>query len=317
VGESLFVFPKGVEVFLSGKERERKAAVLRVGSEAIGAAREFLAGEGFVELLPVIVAPLTDPLRHNTDRAVIEAYGGHWHLTRSMIFHKQAAVAVCERIFSFSPNIRVEPPDWGKTGRHLWEFVQLDLEVRNGTRKELMDLGESLLIYVLERVKERCAAELELLGRELPIPARPFPVFTYREAEERFGPEFEVRLSAEMKTPFWIVDFHIDVREFYDREDPARPGILLDYDLVYPEGYGEALSGGEREHLPERIRERIARQGLDPAQYRGLLELAERGLPPSAGFGIGIERLVRYICGLPHVAEARLFPRVPGELSVI
>lgn len=300
-----------------GRERERKAAVLRIGSEVIGAARAFLVEEGFVELLPVIVAPVTDPLRHNTDRAVIEAYGGQWHLTRSMIFHKQAAVAVCDKIFSFSPNIRVEPPEWGKTGRHLWEFVQLDLEVRDGTRAELMELGERLLVHVLGWVKERCAAELGLLGRRLPVPRRPFPVFTYREAVERFGPDFEVRLSAEMDSPFWIVDFPVDAREFYDREDPERPGILLDYDLIYPEGYGEALSGGEREHLPGRIRERIARQGLDPDRYRGLLELAERGLPPSAGFGIGIERLVRYICGLPHVAEARLFPRVPGELSVI
>ena len=311
------MLPKGVIVFVSDRERERKAAILKVESEVIGAAREFLREEGFVELLPVIVAPVTDPLRHNTDRAVIEAYGGHWHLTRSMIFHKQAAVTVCERIFSFSPNIRVEPPDWGGTGRHLWEFVQLDLEVRDGTREELMDLGERLLVYVLARVRERCGAELEALGRELAVPTRPFPAFTYREAQRRFGEEYEVALSREMESPVWIIDFPIDVREFYDREDPKRPGILLDMDLLYPEGYGEALSGGEREYLPERIRRRIELQGLDPAQYQGLLSLAEKGLPPSAGFGIGIERLVRYVCGLPHVAEARLFPRVPGELALI
>ena len=304
-------------MFLGEKERERKEAILKVGSQVIGACREFLAGEGFVELLPVIVAPLTDPLRHHTDRAVIEAYGGRWHLTRSMIFHKQFAVSVCERIFSFSPNIRIEPPDWGKTGRHLWEFVQLDLEVRGASREEVMDLGERLLVYVLERVKDSCSEELSSLERELGIPERPFPRITYTEARERYGEDFEEALSREVEGPIWLIDFPIDVREFYDREDPERPGILLDMDLIYPEGYGEALSGGEREHLPERIRERIRVQGLDPEQYRGLLALAERGLPPSAGFGIGIERLVRYICGLEHVAEARLFPRVPGELSPI
>ena len=304
-------------MFLSDKERERKAAILKVESEVIEAAREFLHREGFVELLPVIVAPITDPLHHNTERAVIQVYGGHWHLTRSMIFHKQAAVAVCEKIFSFSPNIRVEPPDRRGTGRHLWEFVQLDLEVRGGTRKELMDLGERLLIHVLEWVKENCSPELKALGRELRVPERPFPVITYREARAEGGEDFETLLSRKMKTPFWIIDFPIEVREFYDREDPNRPGILMDMDLVYPEGYGEALSGGEREHLPERIRKRIELQGLDPAQYQNLLSLAEEGLPPSAGFGIGIERLVRYICGLVHVSEARLFPRVPGELSLI
>ncbi len=304
-------------MFLSDKERERKAAILKVESEVIGAAREFLGREGFVELLPVIVAPITDPLHHNTDRAVIQAYGGHWHLTRSMIFHKQAAVAVCEKIFSFSPNIRVEPPDWRETGRHLWEFVQLDLEVRGGTRDELMDLGERLFVYVLSRVREQCRRELESLGRELAVPSRPFPAITYREARAEGGEDFETALSRKMKTPFWIIDFPIEAREFYDREDPKRPGILLDMDLVYPEGYGEALSGGEREYLPERIRKRIELQGLDPAQYQNLLSLSEEGLPPSAGFGIGIERLVRYICGLAHVSEARLFPRVPGELALI
>ena len=294
---------------------ELKATVLRITSEVLGAAREFLAREGFVELLPVITAPVTDPLRHNTDRAVIEAYGGQWHLTRSMIFHKQAAVRACERIFSFSPNIRLEPSESGRTGRHLFEFVQLDLEVRGATREEVMSLGERLFTYVTERVRSGCCRELSRLGRELPSFQPPFPRITYREAQARYGEGFEEALSREAETPVWVIDFPIEVREFYDREDPQRPGILLDMDLVYPEGYGEALSGGEREHEPSRILTRLRTQGLSPDDYRSLLSLAEEGLPPSAGFGIGIERWVRFLAGLPHVRETRLFPRVPGELS--
>lgn len=292
-----------------------KASLLKITSVVLGAAREFLAREGFVELLPVILAPVTDPLRHSPDRALIMAYGGKWHLTRSMIFHKQAAVRVCPRIFCFSPNIRLEPADWGRTGRHLFEFVQLDLEVRAASREEVMTLAERLLLFVLQRVEEECSQELAQLGRRLPPLSPPFPRITYQEAQDKYGEEFEEALSRTATTPVWLVDFPLQVREFYDREDPSRPGTLLDMDLIYPEGFGEALSGGEREHRPERIRKRILAQGLPLEAYRSLLSLAEEGLPPSAGFGIGIERLVRFIAGVSHVGEVRLFPRVPGELS--
>jgi asparaginyl-tRNA synthetase len=286
-------------------------------SVVLDAARELLRTEGFVELLPVILAPVTDPLRHTADRAVIEAYGQRWHLTRSMIFHKQAAVTVLEKIFSFSPNVRLEPAEWGQSGRHLFEFVQLDLEVREADRNDVLALGERLLVHIVERVRGFCAQELTLLGRKLGELHAPFPRIPYREAEARYSAGFEDHVSRRAQGPVWIVDFPVGVREFYDREDPSRPGVLLDMDLVYPAGYGEALSGGEREHEPHRILDRIERQGLDPTAYGSLLAAARAGLPSSAGFGIGIERLVRYLGGLPHVREVRLFPRVPGEPAAL
>jgi len=292
---------------------ERRSAILQMTSAVLDAARELLREEGFVEILPVILAPVTDPLRHTTDRAVVAAYGQQWHLTRSMIFHKQAAVRVLNKIFSLSPNIRLEPAGWGQSGRHLFEFVQLDLEVREATRDDMLALGERLLVHIVERISESCIKELALLGRELSEIRAPFPRIPYREAEERYGDGFEDHVSVRAEGPVWIVDFPVEVREFYDREDPSRPGVLLDMDLLYPAGYGEALSGGEREHEPHRIQNRIERQGLDPTLYGSLLEAAQAGLPPSAGFGIGIERLVRFLGGLLHVREVRLFPRVPGE----
>lgn len=288
------------------------ALVLEVTSAVLGACRDFLVREGFVELLPVILAPVTDPLRTTPDRAIISAYGQNWYLTRSMIFHKQAAIRVCPKIFCFSPNVRLEPKERGATGRHLFEFVQLDLEVREATRDELMELGERLFVHVVKEIRQSFGRELAARGRELPDYPRPFPRIPWHEAQREFGENFEEVLSQRSLTPVWIVDFPIDQREFYDREDPNRPGILVDMDLLYPEGYGEALSGGEREHLPERIRTRIARQGLNPEDYAGLLRLAEEGIPPSCGFGIGIERLVRFILGLEHIGEVRLFPRIPG-----
>ncbi len=290
----------------------RQQAVLRLTSEVLGAARDFLVQEGFVELLPVIMAPVTDPLRTVPDRVVITAYGQEWHLTRSMIFHKQAAVRVVPKIFVFSPNVRLEGAERARTGRHLFEFVQLDLEVRGATREEVMALGERLLVHVVEQVQARCAEELGLLGRRLPTLRPPFPRVTWSAAVQRYGEDFEAALSHESTTPVWVVDFPLHAREFYDREDPRRPGWLVDMDLLYPEGYGEALSGGEREYLRPRLEERIRAQGLDPAGFAPYLDLAEEGLCPSAGFGIGVERLVRFLAGLPHVAETRLFPRVPG-----
>ncbi len=289
---------------------ERKVAILRMTDVALGAARELLHREGFVELLPVILAPVTDPLRHTTGRATIGAYDQEWYLTTSMIFHKQAAIEVLDKIFCLSPNIRLEAAAWRGTGRHLFEFVQLDLEVRDATRDDMLALGERLLVHIVERVRRTCSRELETLGRELTVPRAPFPRIPYRDAEACYGAGFDEHLSREAEDPIWIVDFPAEVREFYDREDPSRPGVLLDMDLLYSEGYGEALSGGEREHEPGRIRDRIRRQGLDPAVYGPLLVVAR---PPSAGFGIGIERLVRFLGGLPHVREVRLFPRVPGE----
>lgn len=289
---------------------------LHVQSEVLRAAGRFLRGRGFVEILPVIISPLTDPLRHATGRAEIEHNGSQYQLTRSMIFQKQIALLAHDRVFAFSPNIRMEPTDYAQTGRHLIEFTQLDLEVRGGTREALIDLAEDLLIHVLAHVQERCAEALAFFGRELVLPTKPFQRIAFRQARERHGQGFEVAISRQQREPVWIVDMTLDVREFYDREDPDRPGILVDMDLLYPEGFGEALSGGEREHTPDRIRQRIGAMGLDPQDYALYLGFAEQGLPPSAGFGIGMERLTRFICGLGRIEEGVLFPKVPGQPSL-
>lgn len=296
---------------------KREALALEVTSAVLGACRDFLVREGFVEILPVILAPVTDPLRTTPEWATLSAYGTSWYLTRSMIFHKQAAVRIHPQIFCFSPNVRLEPVERAKTGRHLFEFVQLDLEAREASREEVMDLGERLLFHVLDVVRRECGGALRKIGRELPEYSRPFPRLTWQEARQEFGEDFELELSRRSSGPVWLVDFPVDQREFYDREDPKRPGVLLDMDLIYPGGYGEALSGGEREYQPERIKARILRQGLSLEAFSPILALAQDGLFPSAGFGIGVERLVRFLCGFSHVGETRLFPRIPGEKALL
>ena len=115
----------------------------------------------------------------------------------------------------------------------------------------------------------------------------------------------------------WIIDIPLKSREFYDKEDREHPGYLRDMDLIYPDGYGEALSGGEREYEYEHIKKRIRKKGMTCAQFKEYLQLAKKNnLPPSAGFGIGIERLTRFVCGLDRIEDTALFPKVPGRYCI-
>ncbi|HQT45395.1 MAG TPA: asparagine synthetase, partial [Candidatus Micrarchaeota archaeon] len=151
--------------------------------------------------------------------------------------------------------------------------------------------------------------ELKSLGREIPQFSGPFPRRTTMELAKEYGDDWEIPASLASKTPFWALSHK---REFYDAEDPDRPGYYLNYDLIYPEGFGEALSGAEREYDYGRIMMRINRDRLDKSRYEAYLKLAEGGMSPSAGGGFGIERLVRYLSGAKHIGEVQLFKRVPG-----
>ena len=294
-----------------------RVSVLKIKSEVVRAGGEYLRGEGFVEILPVLLSPITDPLHHETYGGSIDYYGVPYQLTKSMILHKQIALCTLSRLFCFSPNVRMEPKERASYGRYLAEFVQLDLEVRDATRDEIIAIGEGLVSSVLAAVVERCAEELRLLGRELKVPSTPFARVPFDEAAEAHGEPFDDALSAAIEEPVWVIDFPRRVREFYDREDPERPDVLLDMDLIYPEGYGEALSGGEREHEVERIVDRLRRDGIPESQYTLYLSRARDGLPKSAGFGIGIERLTRYAAGLDRISDARLFAKTPGDTDAI
>lgn len=301
---------------LNHLEDPRVLAAVRIGAEARHALAEGLRRRGFVEIPPVIVAPMTDPLNHPVSDPRVDYYGHSFQLTRSMIFHKQLAVRALEKVYCFSPNLRFEPLDRRDTGRHLVEFTQLDLEARGATRDDMILLGESLLKQVVSTVTRRQSDELDELHRRLRVPEPPFRQIPWATARRKYGPDFERKLSSTAKDPFWVVDIPLLEREFYDREDPDRPGTLRDMDLIYPEGYGEALSGGEREYELTAILRRVAAKGQTPEEFTWYLEAAQRGFPPSAGFGIGIERLTRWLGGLPSCDLTTLFPKRIGEWSL-
>ncbi|MEM0159069.1 MAG: asparagine synthetase A [Thermoplasmataceae archaeon] len=289
---------------------------LRVHSNIRLNAARFLQERGFLEVPPVIFSTVTDPLNHPVYDPWFDYDGVRYALTKSMIFHKQILVKRFPKIYTFSPNVRLELPEKASTGRHLLEFTQLDLEMREATRDDVMDLGEDLVIALLRGVKTSLKSDLEHLGRDLAIPKKPFKRIRYTDAEEKYGSDFESVLSREEKAPFWIVDIPLEKREFYDLEKRDEPGILSDMDLIYPEGYQEALSGGEREYDIERIKGRIRKKNQTEDQFKWFLEFARLGLVPSAGFGIGIERLVRYICGYDRIEMVHPFPKIPGKVSI-
>ncbi|WP_461863352.1 asparagine synthetase A [Thermococcus sp.] len=286
---------------------------MSVQTKVIDYMTDYFVKKGFRWLLPVMLSSITDPLWPDPAASKmrapeIEAYGAKLKLMHSMILHKQFAVSMgLDKIFILSPNIRLEEKD-RDDGRHAYEFTQLDFEIAHASMDDVMALIEELIAGLF-----REAGSWEEISRPLPKPRKPFKRFTLEEIKEEFGDEETA--SKEMDEPFWITDIS---REFYDREDPERPGHFRNYDLILPEGYGEVSSGGEREWEYEVIVRKLKDGGLSLEAFRPYLEVAKAGLlKPTAGAGIGVERLVRYLVGAKHIAEVQPFPRIPGVPAII
>jgi len=280
--------------------------------------REFLNQE-FEWLLPVIFSKTTDPLWPDPGASIekrveVEIYGKTVNTTASMIVHKMIACSLAHpRLFILSPNIRIEKRDRANSGMHAYEFTQLDFEVRNAASKNIRRLVEGVISRLVSNVKRDMKDELNYLDRydELKIPETPFRVFDKQKLEMKYGPAWENRIISHSHEPFWVTNVP---REFYDFEDPGT-GTWDNYDLMLP-GYGEVLSGARREWEHDKIVAKMKRDGVAVENYEELLALAEHGrLMPSAGAGIGIERLVSWIVGAKHIAETQLFPKIPGMVN--
>lgn len=298
--------------------------------------RDFFRDTGILELIAPITGPVTDPGIRGARKVVFDYYGHRYYVMSSAILYKQALVtAFAEEenvagIWFFSPNVRLEPLETAKTGRHLTEFVQVDVELPHASYEDAIRMCEELLHSICKRVSEECLKELEFFSRRLQVNTPPFPRITHRKAidmlkrnglEVDCGREIpwreERKISEMFETPFFIVDYPKGSRGFYDKEDPMRVSpegvtILRDFDMLYPEGYGEAASGAEREYEYEKIVRRMRETGEDPRTYDWYMEMLREGIVPSAGFGIGVERLTRFVCGLQNVSEARPFAKVAG-----
>jgi len=304
-----------VERAIKHVKRDDFVSVLKIQTSALKAMHDYMYEKELVQLMPVMLSTVTDPLNHPVYDSSIMYGGKKLELTKSMILHKQMAL-MHDRIkglYIVSPNIRLEMEDTGKSGRHLLEFSQVDVELKEAKMKDFIEFAEEMYIRIISSVKKDCEKELKELGRELKIPKRPFPIFDSIELKEKYGKDFEAEKSKEMDSIFWITNHE---REFYDKKD--EEGQYVNYDIVYPEGFGEALSGGEREHEYEKILKKMEDTKVSHESYSPYVEIAKRGLlKPSSGGGFGVERLVRYLTGKRHIREVTLFPRVPGEEIIV
>jgi len=311
----LLKIPKSLEQ-LSESEIQRKRRISRVMTYLLKYLTFEFVIRGFEWLLPVVFSKSTDPLLPDPGASIekrieVEIYGKTVSTTLSMIVHKMVACSLVHpKLFTLSPNVRIERRDSANSGMHVYEFTQLDFEVRNATSENIRSLVEKVIWRVIGSVKRHMSKELIYLGRydSLRIPETPFRVYDREELEEKYGRKWKTKIISKTTNPLWITDIP---REFYDFEDFEK-GKWDNYDLMLP-NYGEVLSGSKREWEYSKMVRKMKRDGVQKENYRILLKLAKEGkLKPSAGAGIGVERLVSWVVGAKHIGETQLFPKIPG-----
>lgn len=309
--------PKTLEQ-LSEAEIERKTAIGKVMTHTLKNLTSEFVQRGFQWLLPVALSQCTDPLWPDPGASIekrieVDIYGKTVRTTASMIIHKLIASSTAyPRLFILSPNIRLEKAERAHTGKHVYEFTQLDFEARNATSKDITNLVEDALCSLVPSVKRGLKEELVYLSRydTLHIPKKPFKIFEKQQLEAEYGSDWETIVTAEIRDPIWVTNIP---REFYDFED-CKTGKWDNYDLFLPQ-YGEALSGSRREWEYHKILKKIERDKIQKENYSLVLKFAKEGkLKPSAGAGIGIERTVSWLTGVKHIAETQPFPRIPGRV---
>lgn len=302
---------------LTAAEFDRKAAIGKIMTYTLKSLTDTYVAKGFDWLLPIALSQSTDPLWPDPGASIekrieVDIYGKPVRTTASMIVHKLVAASTAyEKIFIVSPNIRIEKAERAKTGKHIYEFTQLDFEIRNGTSQDVYALVEEAIIALFKGLKKDCKAELALLGRsDLKVPKSPFKIVDRADLEAKYGKDWEAGICKDTKEPVWITNIP---REFYDFED-FKTGKWDNYDLFMPQ-YGEVLSGARREFEYKKIYEKMEREQVRKENYAVILKMAKEGrLKPTAGAGIGMERIVGYITGVAHIGECQPFPRVPGNV---
>jgi len=290
----------------------RKRTILRVQTKALNAMTNELLSKGFEWILPVTLAKSTDPLWPDPGASIekrveFDIYDEKVRTMQSMIIHKLVLASLGpEKFFIISPNIRIETRKRSTTGSHLYEFTQLETEISGGKMLDVFRVYEDMIKAAVKAVRDDTS---ELRKAALDVPVTPFEVKSRKDLEDEYGDGWEKIASEKATAPFWLTDIP---REFYDYQDESS-GVWRNYDLFLPEGYGEVISGAEREYEYRKIVSKLERDNVKKDDYAFLLELARNGrLKPSAGAGLGLERFVAYLCGAKHVAEVQPFPRIPG-----
>jgi len=310
---------------------QRQAAILRVRAEIIKAARDFFDERGFTLTDPPILTPAA--CEGTSTLFPVDYFDEQAYLTQSGQLYIEATAMALGKVYSFGPTFRAEK---SKTRRHLTEFWMVEPEVAYAELDDLMELAENLISFIAKRCVERRRADLQTIGRDvskLEKTEAPFPRISYDDAvknlqeghaqgalENRFewggdlGSPDETYLSAQFDKPVMVHRYPAKVKAFYMEPDPQRPELALCVDVLAPEGYGEIIGGSQRMASLDLLRQRIQEHGLPQEAFKWYLDLRRYGSVPHGGFGMGIERVVAWICGLEHVRETIPFPRMLNRL---
>ncbi|MBI2503104.1 MAG: asparagine--tRNA ligase [Candidatus Latescibacteria bacterium] len=303
----------------------RPHAVLRVRGEVLKACRDFMEREGFL----LVDAPIFTPAACEGTSTLFETdyFEQKAYLTQSGQLYMEAAAMAFGRVYCLGPTFRAEK---SKTRRHLTEFWMIEPEMAFCELDEDMEVAEGLVFHVVQWVLEHCQRELQVLERDLkPLEriAKPFPRVSYDQAVEQLkeqgsdiqwgqdlGGDDETLFSSRCDSPVLVHRYPAQVKAFYMKGDPQDSRLALCVDMLAPEGYGEIVGGGQREDDLQTLEGKIDAHGLPRETFAWYLDLRRYGSVPHAGFGMGIERVVAWLCGLHHVRETIPFPRTMQHL---
>ncbi len=300
----------------------RQHAIIRVRHEVIRAIRDYFDDRGFV----LVDTPIFTPAACEGTTTLFEVdyfEDEKVYLTQSGQLYNEANAMAFGKVYCFGPTFRAEK---SKTRRHLTEFWMVEPEMAFADLEEVKLVAEDMVQYVVQRVLDKCAAELKLLERDttkLEKVKAPFPRMSYDDAvknlqskgsEIQWGGDFgntdETLLTNDLDIPVMVDRYPAEIKAFYFETDPDRPELALGVDVIAPEGYGEIIGGGQRVHDYSRLVKRLEEHGLPPAAFEWYLDLRKFGAVPHGGFGMGVERCVAWICGLEHVRETIPYPRM-------
>ncbi|NWG00016.1 MAG: asparagine--tRNA ligase [Thermoanaerobaculaceae bacterium] len=320
----------GVDFLLNNRHlwlrSKRQHAIMRVRNELVFGIREFFYTRHYVN----IDSPILTPAACEGTSTLFETdyFGEKAYLSQSGQLYLEPAAAAHGKVYCFGPTFRAEK---SKTRRHLMEFWMVEPEVAWMRFDALLDLAEEFVSELVARILDRCQQELAWLERDTsklePATSRPYPRIDYGDAVARlqhkgfptqfgddFGGDEETALADESGKPVMITRYPAAIKAFYMEPDPVDPSRALAVDMIAPEGYGEIIGGSERIGSYEKLEERIREHGLPRQAFEWYLDIRKYGGFPHSGFGMGIERVVSWLCGLSHLREAIPYPRMLNRL---
>lgn len=299
----------------------KQHAILRVRAQLIKAIRDFFDDRGFRLMDTPILTP--SACEGTTTLFETEYFNQKAYLSQSGQLYNEATAMAFGKVYCFGPTFRAEK---SKTRRHLIEFWMVEPEIAFAKLEDIQRIGEDLLLFIITRVLENNRQELEILERDpKPLEAvrKPFPRIRYEQALDKlrengidlkFGDDFgapeETRLSEIYGQPICVTHFPTAIKAFYMQPDSEREDLVLGMDILASEGYGEIIGGGQRIHDPDLLEKRIREHDLPREAYQWYIDLRHYGTVPHSGFGLGVERMLAWLCKLKHIREAIPFPRL-------